>query len=146
MAKIDYDQIETEIENVISNNVNDVKILKEEELVFGFDNDRVVGIYLQSRRAPANRQRLANGSRSDLLVSFLLRCLGFSIDGTNNAASKRNNLVGDIEDALIRNRDLNGEVEFLFLNGGDVIPPFQEGSGFASVGDVQIEVADRITT
>lgn len=145
MPKIDYDQIGVEIENVINNNVSNVKIIRERELVFGFDNDRVAGIYLQPRRAPANRQKLAAGTRSDLLIGFLIRCIGFSIDGTSDAASKRNNLIGDIEDALIRNRDLNGEVEFLYLQGGDVIPPFQEGSGFASVGDVQLEVADRIT-
>lgn len=142
MAAIDYTNIKSEIKNVIESNTPRARVLVEREIYFGVDEPSIVAVYMMSRSVPADRQKLAAGTRGDFTISFLLRCVGFDLESTEKAAERRDSLLADVEIALMGNRDLNGKIEHLFLGGGDVIPPFQD-SGFVSVGDIQLEVRAR---
>lgn len=136
MAKVDYFALSEAIETQIDNNVSNVVTRVEAELLFGMDTPRAVGIYLLNRTAPQNMQRLANGTRTDFLVTFIIRCFGFDINDLRTASERRDDLIGDVENALMTDREINGNAVMSWLDGGDF---FQvEENGFISAGDIRL--------
>lgn len=144
MAKVDYFALTEAVETQIDNNVSNVKTMVEREITFGMDTARAVGIYLMSRNAPADMQRLAAGTRTDFLVTFTVRCFGFDIESIRAASERRDDLIGDVENALMTDREIQGQAIKSWLEGGDFF--LAEESGFIAAGDIRLTCHVAATT
>lgn len=135
---IDYEAIEDEIKKILDDALDETMVTVEEELSFPAELTPWVGIYLD-RRDPSRNQYMSAGRRQDYDVRFAIWCwcAGMEARATWRA---RNGLVTLVERALMANRTLNGLVETIMLEGGDMLSGrLQDGDdqvGFTSGGEV----------
>lgn len=122
MARVDYFQIEKEIQKVLQADADleGVAVLVEEELTFAQDN--TVLIELNRRDAPDDKQSLSAGQRTRYDLALSIWCWGFGFE-RETAMENRDDLLGKVEVALLEHRatgnNLNGEITAFWLRGGE---------------------------
>jgi len=147
MARIDYHDIETGIKAVLEADAALTGVTVEVEREFPFGGADVppwVGIYLESRAAPEDMQSLSAGTRTRYLLRFSLWCMRFSIESVEKAMELRDDLLGDVEIVLMKDRTLGGKVSVSWLEGGDMASaqlPSDMGAGFLAGAEI-VMVAD----
>lgn len=112
-----------------------VRAYIEEDLVWAAESAPAVYIYVTSREAPANEQRLAAGTRTDWILAISIWCVEWHIDSTERAAEARDSLIERVEIALMRDRTLNGTCDRSWLDGGEFTGGMGN-AGFLSAGEI----------
>ena len=138
MARIDYFNIEEAIKSILDADADlaDVEVLIEEELTIQRGN--VVGIYLDDRDAPDEEQSLSAGTRTRFNVRFSIWCWHFGVGRDRRVPmQQRDDLVGKVEIALMKERTLNDTVNMSWLEGGEFLSgPDPTGDQFMSGASV----------
>lgn len=117
MAKIDYHEIAEQIKIKIHDydDLSSVTVTVEEEIPL--DSGPWVAIYLGSRRAHES-QPMAAGTKTRYYVTYHIWCHQYSLTSVAEANQLRDDLVGEVEIALMSDRTLNNKVSYAFLDGG----------------------------
>lgn len=147
MARIDYAAIQSEIKTVLGadSTLAGVTIELERDGLSSPEQCPWVGIYLERRQI--FRRPIAAGTRVDYKVSFLLWCYEYSIETIATAAQLRDDLLGKVEIALMKNTTLNGKVTTLALaDDAGEFESARTNAGFLSGGSIRIEVVVKATT
>lgn len=145
MARVDYYALEQAIADHLrkESELEGVRVEIEKQIDFGVDSDAVF-IYLDRRDAPAEEQRLSAGTRTDFLLTFSLWCLAFHLDSVAAASELRDDLLGRVEVALMRDRTFGGLAGTAWLEGGEF--DTLEDNGFLSAAEVRLVVRAHATT
>lgn len=146
MARLDYYAVEEGIREVLSADADleDVRIEIETDVEMAPDGGGAVYVYLDRRDAPASEQRLAAGTRTDFLLRFALWCLDCDFESVAAASRRRDDLLGKVEVALMRDRSLNGTVDASWLEGGEFLT--MQEQGFISGGEIILIAKAKATT
>lgn len=147
MARIDYAAIQTQIKTVLNADATlaGVTVEIERDGLTSPEQCPWVGIYLERRQI--FRRPIAAGTRMDYKIYFLLWCYEFSMETIEAAASLRDDLIGKVEIALMKNTSLNGLVTTLALT--DDAGEFESArteAGFISGGSIRLEAVAKATT
>lgn len=140
MAKVDYYGIVNEIGTILSTDTEllGVQITIEDEPPL--DSGPWVAVYLESR-TPTPGQSMSAGTRTRYQLRMSVWCWQFSIESTGRAAQLRDELVGKVEIALMKNRTLNDKVGSIWLDGGQLLSEQIKSdsiSGFIAGGEVVV--------
>jgi hypothetical protein len=122
VARLDYYGIQRAVQEVLvaDQDLANVRVTIEEELLFGGETTPWVGIYLDRRDAPPDRQRISAGQSTIYLVRLELWCWEYSLESLATAIQLRDDLVGKVEVVLMRNRTLKDTVHMSWLEGGEL--------------------------
>lgn len=145
MAKIDYDAVRAAIRDRVSDQVPSATVRVEENLQWGAEVVPYVGVYLDRRTAPDDRQALSAGTTTRYLIEFVLWVVHFHFSSPREAVKFRDDALGDVEVALIGDRTLGGLVNYLWLTGGELLD-MKDSSGFVAMGELGVTVDATMTT
>lgn len=147
MAAINYNNVASGIRTVLQNaaSLAGATIAIEERFPWTVEQTPWIGIYFERRDAPADLQTLSTGSRTRLLLRYRVVCVEHSLQGLDEAISRRNTLLGNVEVALIGDRTLNSTVNASWLEGGDLDDGQSPNKNWMAVGEV-ILIADATMT
>jgi hypothetical protein len=141
VARADYYAIAEAVKAALEadGDLTGVRITIEEELLFGAEATPWVGIYLDRRDAPVGSQRINAGQSTIYLLRFAIWCWEYSLEGVAKAIQLRDDLVGKVEVALMRERTLRGAARMSWLEGGELPSAKIPGqSGWASGGEIRL--------
>jgi hypothetical protein len=147
--RVNYYAIERAVQEILTKDdeLANVRVTIEEELLFGAEATPWVGIYLDSREAPANRQRISAGRSTLYLVRLALWCWQYSLESVAKAIELRDDLVGKVEVVLMRHRTLKETVHMSWLEGGELpsarVP---ERTAWMSGGEIRLVAQVEATT
>lgn len=148
MARVDYYALQEAVQQTIRDDEDvHAPVLIEEELLFR-ETDTVV-VYLESRTAPEGRQTISGGQRTRFLIRFSIWAFAYSLEGIRAASEQRDDLMGRVEIALMRDRQLKNLAITSWLEGGDFQSALggEDGGEFMAAGEVVlIADAKAITT
>lgn len=138
MAKVDYYGIVNEIGVILNTDTElfGVQITVEDEPPL--DSGPWVAVYLENR-TPTSGQSISAGTRTRFQLRMSVWCWQFSIESTGRAAQLRDELVGKVEIALMKNRTLNDKVGSIWLDGGQLLSEQIKSdsiSGFIAGGEI----------
>ena len=145
MARVDFTEITEAIRGQLAadSTLDGIRILIEAEL--SFDAGPLVIIYLLNASEDPEQQGLAAGTTSRLILRFEIMPFAFAVD-KKSAIKLRNDLVGRVHIALMKDRTFSGKVtsswygEFNF-DAGD-----SPGGGFFSGASIELVVDATATT
>lgn len=140
MAKVDYYGIVNEVGNILNADAEllGVQVTIEDEPPL--DSGPWVAVYLESR-TPTVGQSMSAGTRTRFQLRMTVWCWQFSIESTARAAQLRDELVGKVEIALMKNRTLNDKVGSIWLDGGQLLSEQIKSdsiSGFIAGGEIVV--------
>jgi hypothetical protein len=147
MARIDYAAIQSEIKTVLNADPSlaGVTVELERDSLTSPEQCPWVGIYLERRQV--FRRPIAAGTRMDYKVFFILWCYEHSMDTIAIAAQLRDDLLGKVEVALMKNTTLNGRVVIMTLSDdAGEFEAARTNAGFLSGGSTRIEAVVKSTT
>lgn len=140
MARIDYYKIQQDIQTIIQNETSAKQVTIEEGLVYNADETPWVGIYLNRRDAPSDRQSLSAGRRTTYNVRLSIWVYAFAFQ-FSLAAKARDDALGEIEVKLMEHRALITEGSMWF-EGGDFETAKNEDNNSFLMGAEIIMVVD----
>ena len=147
MSRIDYGAIETAIQTVLDADPSvggaGVKTILEDQFPFGAEATPWVGVYLENREL-AGDQPIAANTVVRMRLRFSLWCVTYSLD-IPSAMSARDELMGNVEIALLKVPTLNLAGVRTFLAGGD-FQTGQEAGTWEAAGEVVLTCEVRGTT
>jgi hypothetical protein len=143
--RIDYWGLEEEVKAILDTELVDGHVDIEREFQFASESTPWVGIYLDRRDAPASLQPLAAGKQTRMLVRLRLDCRAYSLESIARASQFRDELIGRVEVALMKHRDLNGKATASWLEGGSFSRVPQQ-DGWISGGEVMLVADVKATT
>ena len=143
MARIDYFAIEEVIKTQLTGDSTlvGVSVHVEDELTMA--RGKHVFISLERRDAP-DEQAIAAGTQTRFQIRFSLKCFDFGLD-RRGALEARDDLLGKVEVALMKDRTFSGAVAMSWLAGGE----FESGQGtdgFFAAAEVVLIADARATT
>jgi hypothetical protein len=152
MSRFDYYGLEQDIKNLIARDPGvlahwgerDPRVLVERDLIFGMDELPCIIIYLKRRDAPSGMQSLSGGQRTRYRITLSIWVADFHFDDVAQACRNRDDLIGLVEVALMRDRDLGGKVGASWTEGGEFLNA-ETDKGFVSAGEI-ILIADGLAT
>jgi len=145
MARLDYYAIEVAIKTILDATLLATTVLIEE--VVAYIEGPLVVIYLDRRRAPAELQQLSAGTSTRFELDLTLWCLALSYDGVREASQLRDNIIGQVEVAMMADRTIGGTVMSSWIEGGEFRNSrTEDDSGFISAGEVKIIASARSST
>ena len=147
MARADYYAIEKGVKVTLEADLalQGVRYFIEEEVTWA-DSVPAVFIYLDSRDAAPEEQRLAASTRVDYLVNLSLWCIDGHFDSLELASQARSDLVGKVEVALLKDPTLDSSVDYSWLEGGEFMNARDDQSGFITAGEVRLVAKVHATT
>lgn len=145
MARVDYFAIEEAMAKQLRDDdtLFGVTILVEEELKMGKE-DSVI-IYLDRREAPADLQTISAGQRTRFNLNFTVNCFTFHLD-KQVAMENRDDLIGKVEVALMKDHTFGGTVTGAAITGGDFDTASDGSAGFMSAASIEITARATATT
>tara|TARA_Y100000310_G_scaffold78084_1_gene74721 strand:+ start:12257 stop:12712 length:456 start_codon:yes stop_codon:yes gene_type:complete len=151
MARIDYYDIEVKIRDILDAeaSLTTASITIEEDQPL--DTNPWVAIHLENRASPEG-QPIAAGTRTRYRIRFSIWCWCWSLESGRAAAEARDDLIGNVEIALMKNRTLTDTVLHSWLEGGDFITTKHEveegitGTAYMSGGQVVLMAEANATT
>lgn len=148
MARVDYFDIQAEIKTILDADAGvsgaNINIEIERDMNFSARFPACF-IYLDSRSAPPDEQRLAAGTRTDFILRFSLWVFGINLNTLADACHQRDDAIGLIEIALMKNRTLSNKVNALWLDGGEFLTGNTD-NGFISGGEIIVYAKTQGTT
>lgn len=135
---MDYYDIANEIAEVLKadSTMDGVQVTVEDDAPL--DSGPWVSIGIVNRSTPPS-QPLAAGTKTRFQIRIGVWCWQFSLESTGVASRLRDDLVGKVEIALMKNRTLNNKVSFSWLEGGDMMSERIQNdnmSGFIAGGEI----------
>lgn len=150
MARVDYYAIELAIQTQLqaASGLTGVTVALEEELPFGMASDQTVEIYLERREAAADLQGLSAGRQTRFRLHLSLWCWGYSLESVAKACQIRDDLMGNVELALLGDHTFAGAVTSSWLEGGQFDTKESPGatSGFSMGGQIILVADVKATT
>jgi len=151
LAAIDYYGIETAIKSILEADATlaaktGFNVQIEKEIWLGSDGAPAVYIYLEDRSADVE-QYLARATRQRYNLRLSLWCVEFHQDNLSEAAKYRDELMGQVESALLAQTDrtFSGKVQMWWFDGGE-FASFTPDQGFLSSGQIIINAVAEMTT
>lgn len=138
MPKIDYYSIESELSEILKADatLDGVHITVEDNT--DMEGGSWVGIFLLGRELTEG-QPLAMSTRIRYRLNFLILCWDYSLDSIADAIQKRDDLIGKVEIALLKNPTINNLVNYSFLEGGELeSAQLEETAGFIAGGEIRL--------
>lgn len=144
MAAAGYAAIRDAVEAILKGDArtNAARIYVEEEPQFGLaDAGKVIAVFTDRRRAPADEQHLGAGKRTEFLLDLLFVVANMDMASFRAAADGRDTLLGNLELVLMANRTLSSTVSTLWLEGGEFYSAKDAQSGsLIAVAEVSVVV------
>lgn len=147
MARVDYSAIEQQIKTILlaDSTLAGVTVEVERNGLESPEQCPWVGVYLERRRI--ERRPIAAGTRMDYRVAFLLWCYEYHMESIETANTARDNLIGKVEIALMKNPTLGGTVTTMMLaDDAGEFETAQASPGFLSGGSIRAEAVVKATT
>jgi hypothetical protein len=151
MARIDYTALVKAIKDVMA---NDSSVVEFGDVTINIGAVPVltagmlphIGVY-EGSRSPTTGQSIAAGTRTRYTLRWEVWVTTFSSHSFEDAASRRDELLGHVEVALMKNRDLGGALSnsSLMLHGGQLFSGPGNG-GWIAEGNVVLTGELEITT
>ena len=130
MGRVAYHAVAEEIANILLADptlaARAVRVVVDEGNALGPELCPFVNVRPARRDLPVAIQPIAAHTVARFLVTYTLECWEFSLDGMAHAARLRDELLGDVEIALLRNASLNQTVAESWLNGGTFLESDQD--------------------
>lgn len=146
MPRVNYFDIESELAEILRANSTLDGVNITVESVTELEAGSWVGIYLVGRELPEG-QPLAAYTRMRYKLNFVIWCWEYSLDSIADAIRQRDDLVGRVEIALMKNSTLNGKVSYCFLEGGELqSAQVAETSGYVAGGEIILKADVTATT
>lgn len=122
MAGIDYYGIEEKLGEILNacENLNEAVITVEEEPRFNADMQPWCGIFMTSR-SPAPNQRIAAGQQTQYHLNLSVWVFASSLESNREAIRLRDDFLSRVEVEIMKNRTIGGMVDYLWLEGGDMM-------------------------
>lgn len=142
MSRVDYRAIGLKLKQVIEADQDllyGIPVTLEEEFPFGQIENGWIGVYMTGRGIREG-QPLAIGRSMRMSVYFSVWCFGYNIGEQGGAFVQRDDLIGKVEEILMKNRDLTNEAEIVEVTGGQFINARDEEEYFVAAGSVDIVV------
>ncbi len=140
MAAIDYVGIRSAIKSLIESypGLADVRVYVEEEPQFGLsDVARAIAVFTDRRSAPASEQNLGAGKRTRYYLRTVFVVVFFTLESFEAACNGRDEVLANLELALMANRTLSGKVSSSWLEGGELFSARDSQTGcFISVAEL----------
>ena len=129
MARVDYYSIEQAIRTQLlaDAGLSNITVTIEEEL--SFQRGDIIAIFLDRRDAPAEEQTLSAGTHIRMHLKFSIWCFHFGLV-VADSIERRDDLLGKVELALMRDRTFSGAVNSSWITGGE----FQTGEVHSEAG------------
>ena len=144
MAKVAYAAIRDTIKTVLEGDArtNVARIYIEEEPQFGLaDAQKIIAVFMDRRRAPADQQSLSAGKRTRFFLDLLFVVAFFDMESFKAACDGRDALLGDLELVLMDNRTLSGQVSTLYIEGGEFYSAKDsQATTFVAVAEINVTV------
>jgi len=146
VGRADYWAIREGIKEVLEADTSlaGATFLIEAEVLFSPERCPYGIVYLNRRTAQPGEQRISAGTRIDFTSHFSIWCAHYSFESLPKAVELRDDFIGTVEVALMKNRTLNGTVRDSWLDGGDFFDTADEKS-FIAIGEIRL-VAKHIAT
>lgn len=139
MARIDYYGLEVKVKELLDREFEGQAVTVSIEDELNLIEGPAVIIYLDARTTPIDRQSIAAGRRLRMTVELTLLCIDRSFESIADACRHRDDLIGRVEIALMKYRDLEGLVTQTWFEGGRFSNAYDDkSSGFASAGEVRL--------
>lgn len=150
MPAIDYFGIEEAIKAVLEADAGfqgqNAAVHIEEEFSHAMTDGKVVFIY-SDRRAPTPGQPIAAGQQTRYQIRHSIWSRSYSIESMRKAMEIRDDLLGVVETALMKNRSLNDAVSTSWLEGGEMMSGKVPGKpGFIASAETVLVVEKKTTT
>ena len=147
MARVNYYDIQNEIKEILELDQTLAGINIQIEEPTRFQHGGYVIIHLDRREAPDEDQFIDAGQSTRFDVFFNVVCIQTSMSSLASAMRARDDLMGKVEVALMKVRDLNNKASVQWLGGG----PFESGQiegmkGSAAQGTIEMLVKVTGTT
>lgn len=150
MAIVDYYDVKNTISEILGADTTlaGVSVTVDEDISlesFG----STVNVEISRRDPSPPGQSLSGGQKQRYYVTAIMSvvCVSLEKDG---AVKSRDRIVGDVELILMRNRSLNGKVNTLFLQGGELFllrSSSQNTEGFfVAAGEVVVFIDVELST
>lgn len=104
-----------------------------------------VGVFLTSWES-SGRQVLAAGTAKRILVEFELVCIAADLEEFRTAAKRRDELMGNVQLALLSDVTLGGTVELRDMTGGDFENANADGGGILASGTIRVQIEQQART
>ncbi len=140
MARLDYYAIEQAIaaQLTAAAELSGVTVTVEQEPEF--DEGSKVIIYLINREAPEELQSLSAGKRTRFYITYVAVCVAQALD-LRGAMEARDDLLGNVETALMSDRTFSGAANTSWIGGGDFENARNGDEGlFNAAGEIEIVV------
>lgn len=144
MARVDYAGIADAIRARVAAQVPQAVVTVERDVLMGFERTPWVNVRAV-RRETTMPQPIAAGTRTRFRVHYVCECWESGLGPAADVARRRDDLLGQVEVALMGDRTLGGKVDFLFLEGGEFFTG-QEGDHLFIGGEVAVAVEVEATT
>jgi len=140
MARIDYYAIEEAIATQLRAAATLVGVTVDVEQEPDFAEGSKVVIYLIGRNAPEEMQSLSAGLRTRYEITYVAVCMAQMLD-LKGAMEARDDLIGNVETAIMTDRTFGGAVKSCWLMGGEFENARNGDDGlFNAAGEIEIVV------
>lgn len=137
MASIDYAGIRTLIVDALRLEIPGVYVEEETYPAFAPELSPWVGVFLERRDAPAELQVMAAGSVLRMELRARILVLAYHLGGMLDASRVRDDILGQVETAVLKHKTLFGGSHLVRVEGGDFVSA-QAETGFWAVADTTI--------
>lgn len=150
MARIDYADLKNELAQILSAapTLADIAFTVDDDIrLDSFGCSANIEMVRRDHTAPA--QSLSAGQRQRYYVTTVVTVVAVGID-RQAAIEQRDDVIGEIEVVLMRNRTLNDKVGTLFLQGGELFllkdTSDQSEGYFVAVGEIIVQLDATLST
>jgi len=145
VARIDYHEIKNALKTIIQNDAltSAATVELETDIMYAAEKAPWVGIYGLSRTAPEDDQGLSAGTRTRYEYRILLVVVECNMESLEAASEARDDLLGKLEQVLMKDRTISGNAITSWLDGGELGSAPLTGERAGYIADAEIElVAD----
>lgn len=147
MGNVNWYAIETAVRDILRADTGleatpDVfPIFIEEDFLHGLVDAAMSVVIYAERRLPHQDQSISMGKRTRYLGKLSIWVRGYHVESMEQACKLRDDGVGKVESALMKDRTLGGMVEASWLEGGEMLSARnQQVGGYMASAEVALSV------
>lgn len=141
MAGVDYYSVQTEIKDILEDNISGAVVSIEDDITTALDDMPKIGIYLADIEVPPE-QPLAAGTKLRQLLRFSIWCFASGYTTVADAAKNRDTLYNSVITTLMANATIRDTVTTSWLEGGEFQSARDEATDALFMGAELILVCD----
>ncbi len=112
----------------------------EEDFLHGLADSAVSVVIYAERRTPHQDQNIAMGKRTRFIGKLSIWVRGYSAESVERACALRDDAIGKVETALMKDRTLGGTVAASWLEGGDMLSARNAQNAYMASAEVALVV------